>query len=125
MKNVLDDNHFADDCEVAVEYNLPESSKRVDFMIMGNNGDKDYIVIIELKQWAKVEKVNDSFKYSIMSDLKSHEPVVHPSYQVYSYKCWIRNYCDDKNVSEEIIKPCAYLHNLTEKYRPIYWRWYL
>ncbi len=119
MKNVLDDNHFADDCEVAVEYNLPESSKRVDFMIMGNNGDKDYIVIIELKQWAKVEKVNDSFKYSIMSDLKSHEPVVHPSYQVYSYKCWIRNYCDDKNVSEEIIKPCAYLHNLTEKYRPI------
>ncbi len=119
MKDVLDDNYFSTECEVAIEYNIPQTSKRVDFMIMGNNDDKDHIIIVELKQWAKVEKVDDNCDHSIMSDLKSHEPVAHPSYQAYSYKCLIRDYCDDSSVTEESLKPCAYLHNLTEKYRPI------
>ena len=60
-------------------------------------------VIIELKQWAKVEKVHNDCKHSIMSDLKSHEPVAHPSYQAYSYKCLLLNYCDDKVIKEEFI----------------------
>ena len=119
MKDVLDDNHFSCDCEVAIEYNIPQTSKRVDFMIIGNNGDKDHVVIVELKQWAKVEKVDDNCDHSIMSDLRAHEPVAHPSYQAYSYKCLIRDYCDDSSISEDNLKPCAYLHNLQEKYRPI------
>ena len=119
MKDVLDDTYFSSECEVAIEYNIPQTSKRVDFMIMGNNDDKDHIVIVELKQWAKVEKIDDNCDHSIMSDLKSHEPVAHPSYQAYSYKCLIRDYCDDKEISEDSLKPCAYLHNLGEKYRPV------
>ena len=119
MKDVLDDSYFPSDCEVAIEYNIPQTSKRVDFMIIGNNGDKDHIVIVELKQWAKVEKVDDNCDHSIMSDLKSHEPVAHPSYQAYSYKCLIKNYCNNSDVNENSLKPCAYLHNLSEKYRPI------
>ena len=118
MKDVLDDDHFSKDCQVAVEYNIPQTSKRVDFMIMGNNGKEDHVVIVELKQWAKVEKVDDSCDHSIMSDLKSHEPVAHPSYQAYSYKRLILDYCDDEHVNDETVKPCAYLHNLDKKYRP-------
>lgn len=68
---------------------------------------------------AKVEKVDDNCNHSIMSDLKSHEPVAHPSYQAYSYKCLIRDYYDDNNFGDSNLKPCAYLHNLSEKYRPI------
>ena len=119
MKDVLDDKDISEECEVAIEYNIPQTSKRVDFMIMGNNGDKDHVVIVELKQWAKVEKVDDNCDHSIMSDLKSHEPVAHPSYQAYSYKCLIRDYCDDAEITEDSLKPCAYLHNLQEKYRPV------
>ena len=88
-------------------------------MILGNDGNKDNIVIVELKQWAKVEKVDDNCDHSIMSDLKAHEPVVHPSYQAYSYKCLIRDYCDDTSISEDSLLPCAYLHNLGENYRKV------
>lgn len=119
MKDVLEDTYFSPDCQVAIEYNIPQTSKRVDFMIMGNTNSEDHIVIVELKQWAKVEKVDDSCDHSIMSDLKAHEPVAHPSYQAYSYKCLILDYCDDKHVNAKTVRPCAYLHNLGEKYRPV------
>lgn len=119
MKDVLDDSYFSNDCSVAIEYNIPQTSKRVDFMIMGNNGVEDHVVIVELKQWAKVEKIDDFCDHSVMSDLKSHEPVAHPSYQAYSYKCLILDYCDDTHVNNQTVKPCAYLHNLGEKYRPV------
>ena len=119
MKDVLEDNYFSPDCQVVIEYNIPQTSKRVDFMIMGNNGGEDHIVVVELKQWAKVEMVDDFCSHSIMSDLKSHEPVAHPSYQAYSYKCLILDYCDDQHINEKTVKPCAYLHNLAEKYRPV------
>ena len=119
MKDALDDPYFSPDCQVAIEYNIPQTSKRVDFMIMGSKEDKDHIVIVELKQWAKVEKIDDNCDHSIMSDLKSHEPVAHPSYQAYSYKRLILDYCDDEHVNDKTVKPCAYLHNLDEKYRPV------
>ena len=119
MKDVLEDSYFSPDCRVAVEYNIPQTSKRVDFMILGNDGEKDNLVIVELKQWAKVSKVNDNCDHTIMSDLKSHEPVAHPSYQAYSYKSLILDYCDDNRVNNNSIKPCAYLHNLDENYRDV------
>ncbi len=119
MKDVLDDSDISKDCSVAVEYNIPQTSKRVDFMIMGNDGKEDHVVIVELKQWAKVEKVDDVSEHSILSDLKSHQPVAHPSYQAYSYKRLILDYCDDGKVNANTLNPCAYLHNLSETYRPV------
>lgn len=120
MKDVLDDSYFDNDCQVAIEYNIPQTSKRVDFMIMGNNNEEDHVVIIELKQWARVNKVDNNCDHSIMSDLRSHEPVAHPSYQAYSYKQLILDYCNDSiSINNETLKPCAYLHNLSEEYRPV------
>jgi len=120
MKNVLDTQEIPNDCKVAVEYNIPQTSKRVDFMILGkDNNDTDHVVIIELKQWAKVEKVSDTFRHSVMSDLRSHEPVAHPSYQAYTYKSLIRNYGGAEDLDESSLNPCAYLHNLSEDYRPV------
>lgn len=118
MKDVLDDSYFDNECQVAIEYNIPQTSKRVDFMIMGNNNEEDHVVIIELKQWARVNKVDDNCDHSIMSDLRSHEPVAHPSYQAYSYKQLILDYCNDSvSINNRTLKPCAYLHNLSEEYR--------
>lgn len=119
MKNALEDNYFESDCQVAIEYNIPQTSKRVDFMLMGNNGKTDNVVIVELKQWAKVETVDASCKHLVRSDLRSHEPVPHPSYQAFSYKCLILDYCDDTTVNNRTLIPCTYLHNLGEAYRPV------
>ena len=114
MKNVLDTQEIPNDCKVAVEYNIPQTSKRVDFMILGkDNNDTDHVVIIE------VEKVNDTFRHSVMSDLRSHEPVAHPSYQAYTYKSLIRNYGGAEDLDESSLNPCAYLHNMSEDYRPV------
>lgn len=120
MKDVLDDSYFDNECQVAIEYNIPQTSKRVDFMIMGNNNKEDHVVIIELKQWARVNKIDDNCDHSIMSDLRSHEPVAHPSYQAYSYKQLILDYCNDSvSINNKTLKPCAYLHNLSDEYRPV------
>jgi hypothetical protein len=33
----LDDKSFAEDIDIAIEYQIPRTSKRVDFMIGGSN----------------------------------------------------------------------------------------
>ena len=120
MKDVLDTPDIPRECNVAIEYNIPQTSKRVDFMIVGKDEyDKDHIVIVELKQWSKVSKIDDISKHSIMSDLRGNEPTAHPSYQAYSYKTLLLNYCEKLDLSNEQLNPCAYLHNMNESYREI------
>lgn len=120
MKDVLDVPTIPKDCMVAVEYNIPQTSKRVDFMIVGKDEcDKDHVVIVELKQWARVSKVDNISKHTIKSDLRGDEPTAHPSYQAYSYKTLLLNYCDNLNLSSNQLNPCAYLHNMNESYRTI------
>lgn len=120
MKDVLDTPSIPKDCKVAIEYNIPQTSKRVDFMILGRDHEMvDHVVIVELKQWAKVEKVNDMFRHSIMSDLRSHEPVAHPSYQAYTYKRLLMNYGGESALQESSLNPCAYLHNMSDDYRNV------
>ena len=120
MKDVLQCKEIPADCKVAIEYNIPQTSKRVDFMILGaDKQKKDHIVIVELKQWAQVQKVDDWAKHSVLSDLRSHQPTAHPSYQAFSYKSLILNYCDMQGLNSDSLNPCAYLHNLSESYRPV------
>ena len=120
MKDVLQCPEIPTDCQVAIEYNIPQTSKRVDFMVLGQDqSQRDHIVIVELKQWSMVQKVDDSSQHSVLSDLKGHEPVVHPSYQAYSYKSLILDYCDMQGMDYDSLSPCAYLHNMRENYRPI------
>ena len=52
MRNVLDDDRIPDDVSLAIEYQIPLTSKRVDFLIAGKDSeDSDNVVVIELKQW--------------------------------------------------------------------------
>ncbi len=51
MYKVLNDDDIPNDSGVAIEFNIPQTSKRVDFMISGyGNDDKPGMVIVELKQ---------------------------------------------------------------------------
>ena len=58
MYKVLNDNGIPDDSGIAIEYNIPQTSKRVDFLISGYDKDENgNVVIVELKQWDKIESV--------------------------------------------------------------------
>ena len=71
----MDDSDIDDDVQIAIEYNIPQTSKRVDFIIVGSNGEgKDNIVIVELKQWSKAEVVDDDA--DLEKDLETSEVVV-------------------------------------------------
>lgn len=111
MYRVLNDPTIPNDAGVAIEYQVPNTSKRVDFLLSGHDGDKDSVVIVELKQWSKVDKVEgkeDIVKTAINGGLREK---THPSYQAWSYATLIEDY--NQNVQEQFIqlKPCAYLHN--------------
>jgi len=59
MAKVLRDADLKDNTHVLLEYNLPSTEKRIDFLIAGHDKEgRRNAVIVELKQWqkAKVEK---------------------------------------------------------------------
>lgn len=58
MYKVLNDDEIPSDAGVAIEFNIPQTSKRVDFIISGYGADSDpEMVIIELKQWETLNEV--------------------------------------------------------------------
>lgn len=120
MRNIVDDNEIDDDVRIAIEYSIPLTSKRVDFIISGaDSDDHDNVVIVELKQWQKAEVVDDDMHYCVKTFVGGNDRIVcHPSYQAYSYSCFIRNYSQtvlDKGIN---LVPCAYLHNYDPKFKP-------
>ena len=58
MYKVLNDNDIPQDSGIAIEYNLPNTAKRIDFLVSGYDEKRTAnVVIIELKQWEKLNKV--------------------------------------------------------------------
>src|SRR5690606_9063412 len=111
MYRVLNDPSIPNDAGVAIEYKIPYTSKRVDFLLSGHDGEKDSIVIVELKQWSEVQKVEGKEAIVKTALNRGLHEVTHPSYQAWSYAALIEDY--NENVQEQLIqlKPCAYLHN--------------
>ena len=111
MDRVLNDDAIPADSNISIEYHIPRSSNRIDFIITGLSHEKEEsVIIIELKQWQKAgitDKdaiVTTRFKHGV-----AERP--HPSYQAWSYKRLLEDY--NQTVEEEEIRlfPCAYLHN--------------
>jgi hypothetical protein len=97
---------------VAIEYTIPLTSKRVDFILSGKNDEQqDTAVIVELKQWSNVEtSTKDAIVVTWLGGREVETP--HPAYQAWTYASLIQDY--NETVRKENIKlaPCAYLHNL-------------
>lgn len=56
MYKVINTDKLPDNISVAIEYQIPLTAKRVDFIISGlNENKKEQLVIIELKQWDTAE----------------------------------------------------------------------
>lgn len=112
MYKVLNDDEIPPDAGVAIEFNIPQTSKRVDFIISGYGVDSDpEMVIVELKQWETLNEVagTDALVDTFTGGVNRR--VVHPSYQAWSYAQLIRDY--NASVQDRRVKlsPCACLHN--------------
>lgn len=117
MRGVLADKEIPDTTGVAIEFNIPHTSKRIDFLLSGFDKNKNNsIIIIELKQWTHADAVLD--KDGIVSTItgKALREVPHPSYQAWSYASLINSYNQDVYNRNVGLHPCAFLHNydLTE-----------
>lgn len=109
---VLNTNEIPDDCKIAIEYRIPASAKRIDFLISGlDENDKENVVIVELKQWENVEKVKDEDGLVKTFLGGSKRKTVHPSYQAWTYAALIEDYNESAQEGKIILHPCAYLHN--------------
>ena len=113
MRSAIDDPDIPNDVEVAIEYQIPRTSKRVDFMIAGADAaNTNNVVVVELKQWSKAEKVDDIMRHSVRAYTGGANRIVnHPSYQAYAYATFIKNSSEQVQDERIGIKPCAYLHN--------------
>ncbi len=92
MGNVLQDPEIPSDCSVAIEYHIPQTSKRLDFILTGQGHNKeDYAILIELKQWSSVTLTNkDSIvKTEFRGGVKE---TAHPSYQAWSYAALLNGF---------------------------------
>lgn len=121
IANSLSNACLPGDIEVALEYRIPLTNKRIDFLIAGSDElGKDHLVICELKQW-------EELTHTDMDDLVvvSNQLHVHPSWQAYTYGSTIANfneYVEENNVE---INMCTFLHNFKREYvgelcNPIY-----
>jgi len=102
-----------DDHGVVVEYELPSSSRRLDFMICGRNAsDRDEAVIVELKQWSECEVAEADGLVTTWVGGKNRE-LPHPSIQVGQYQQYLADTHSAFYEGEHPIRlgACSYLHN--------------
>ncbi len=111
MYKVMQCATIPDDAGVAIEYSIPRTKNRIDFIITGEDENrKEKVIIVELKQWTEIQSTDKDaivvtrFKSGVSEEL-------HPSYQAWSYSTLLRGF--NATVYEENVglEPCAYLHN--------------
>ncbi len=113
MRGVLSDNEIPNNVGVAIEYNIPPTGCRIDFMMSGYNKKESNIIIVELKQWDKATEVGQMdgvYKVNTYTG-GSLRNVNHPSYQAMTYANLIMDYNETVELKDINIVPCAYLHN--------------
>ncbi len=116
MSLILADSRIDKDVQVALEYQIPLTSKRVDFMVAGTDGMSDNVVVVELKQWEDCQ-VTDKSNVVVAFTGGANREVAHPSHQVYSYVKLIENFNEAVRENKINLIPCAYLHNYKEQNR--------
>ena len=115
VSSTLKHSNVNENLWVAIEYQIPLTSKRVDFLISGlDENERETVVAVELKQWDKVEKTNlENCVKTVVDGVNGVRP--HPSQQILSYCQLISNF--NVSVQEDDINmvPCAFLHNYPQE----------
>jgi uncharacterized protein len=111
VAKMLNDDQIPSDTGVAIEYNIPQTGKRIDFMLSGRSADNsDTLIIIELKQWSSVKKTKKD-AVVVVRFAGGETEVSHPSYQAWSYASLLKNFNETVDEGKVHLQPCAYLHN--------------
>ena len=111
MDRVLSTGSIPVDAGVAVEFFIPGSTKRMDFVITGlGEGKQKTAIIVELKQWttAKLTDKDAIVETALGSGIRETS---HPSYQAWSYASLLVDFNEAVRETPIEIRPCAYLHN--------------
>ena len=114
MDRIMQDAMIPNDCGIAIEYQIPQTGKRIDFIISGQNEDsKDSVILIELKQWseAKLTSKDSIVETFVGGRIGEH---THPSYQAWSYATLLQGFNEVVYKENIQLHPCAYLHNYVE-----------
>lgn len=113
MAKVLGDEEIPDDAGVAIEYQLPQSSKRIDFVITGEDAAaRTKVIIVELKQWSESRRSEkDAIVWARRGGRAGESEGTHPSYQAWSYAAYLQDFNAAVQDGAMALQPCAYLHN--------------
>ena len=112
MSNILEDEGIPDNTGVAIEYQIPQTSKRIDIILTGTDEQKkSTAVIVELKQWSDAKLTDkDGIVKTFISG--AEREVNHPSYQAWTYAALLEDFNEAVQKQCITINPCAYLHNM-------------
>jgi DUF2075 family protein len=114
MFRIMTDTEIPGNCGVAIEYQIPQTGKRIDFIISGQNANQsDCAMLIELKQWSQANiTTKDSIVETYVGGRMGEH--THPSYQAWSYATLLQGFNEVVYTENIQLHPCAYLHNYIE-----------
>lgn len=113
MAKVLRDCDIPDDIGVGVEFGIPQTAKRIDFILSGVSDDgKRNLIIVELKQWSESALTpKDGIIKARRGGMGPPREGTHPSYQAWSYAALLEGFNEAVYEDSVDLSPCAYLHN--------------
>lgn len=114
IKNVIELKNL-EDTAIALEYQLPYSSQRIDCLLFGkNNMNSPEVVVIELKQWSSVDLCNvQGNVYTFIGGAK--RMLAHPSSQVRGYHNFLKDFVKIFDDDKVRLSSCVYCHNYRRK----------
>ena len=107
----MSDIEIPENTGVTIECQIPQTAKRIDFIITGEDEvRKPHVIIIELKQWVSSELTEkDGIVRTALG--KGLRETNHPSYQAWSYATLLNDFSETVYTENISLKPCAFLHN--------------
>jgi hypothetical protein len=114
MQRIVEDEAIPDNAGVAIEFGIPQTIKRIDFILTGRNSDdRPSAIVIELKQWTEARPTQkDAIVSTVLGGARVETE--HPSYQAWSYTALLEDFSEAVREQRMSLNPCAYLHNCAE-----------
>jgi DUF2075 family protein len=112
MDRIIESPEIPEDVGIALELMLPQSAKRIDFVLTGlDEYNSRVAIIVELKQWQTAERTQkDGIVRTALGG--AIRETSHPSYQAWSYATTLEDFNEAVRTLPIRVQPCAYLHNL-------------
>jgi DUF2075 family protein len=112
MAKVLRDKDIPEETGIGIEFGIPQSHKRIDFILSGFAEDGGArMIIVELKQWSSTKLCDFDGLIGAQRGGSSYLDGPHPCYQAWSYAALLEGFNEAVYERDVNLRPCAYLHN--------------